>query len=394
MKKITTKYYEAHLLAKEVDQILNSENIDQNISPHIINFLNENRYASEFINNITDEENIQKACEEIKSEQRNKEQNIKLLLGKISKRSRKTRILSLVKRVASSVAILFITFGIWKSISLINQDVTPTQSVNNSLNIISPTLIMGNGETVELKNQDIVTENYKIKSSDEIQDKKSNTTINNRIIVPCRNRISVVLEDGTVVFLNGSSELVYPNKFTGDSRTVELKGEAYFSVTKSDVPFIVKANDVNVRVYGTEFNINTNKSNRVETILVTGSVGVNTPMGEVMIKPNQMVTYNSENKTSIITNITNTEQRLSWRNGYLSYKMASLKDVLDDVSAWYGVKFIYNVSVDNMKIELSVSRNRPIEELLAAIEDMLEIKFIKEGGSIYTVDQTKNKELK
>ena len=68
-------------------------------------------------------------------------------------------------------------------------------------------------------------------------------------------RVSVLLSDGSSVSLNSCSALTYPVPFTGDVREVKLTGEAYFDVTKSDKPFIVKMADIDVRVLGTSFNL-------------------------------------------------------------------------------------------------------------------------------------------
>lgn len=77
----------------------------------------------------------------------------------------------------------------------------------------------------------------------------------NKITVPTGGEYLVLLSDGSRVRLNSCSSLRYPVVFTGENRTVELEGEAYFEVEKSVHPFFVKTSNVNVRVTGTTFNV-------------------------------------------------------------------------------------------------------------------------------------------
>lgn len=86
--------------------------------------------------------------------------------------------------------------------------------------------------------------------------------------------------------MNARSRLVYPVAF-GDTREVELEGEAYFEVTRDENrPFIVHAGQVAVKVLGTEFNVNTCRKQKVQTVLVKGSVQVeNGGKREVVLRP-------------------------------------------------------------------------------------------------------------
>ena len=69
-------------------------------------------------------------------------------------------------------------------------------------------------------------------------------------------RSNMILPDGTKVWLNSSSELKYTSAFNGENRDVYISGECYFEVAKNPKkPFIVHANDLQVKVYGTHFNV-------------------------------------------------------------------------------------------------------------------------------------------
>ncbi len=94
------------------------------------------------------------------------------------------------------------------------------------------------------------------------------------IHVPTGSRTSITLPDGTTVWLNSNTNLVYPNSFTGDQRIVELDGEAYFDVARNEAkPFIVKTDKYNVEVLGTAFNMEAySAQSNFKTTLCTGKV--------------------------------------------------------------------------------------------------------------------------
>jgi transmembrane sensor len=93
---------------------------------------------------------------------------------------------------------------------------------------------------------------------------------------PNGNTSKILLSDGSTVYLNSGSSLSYPAKFTGVNRHVVLKGEGYFEVSKDfDHPFIVSAGEINIKVFGTHFNVKNYLNDKViETTLLEGSVGI------------------------------------------------------------------------------------------------------------------------
>ena len=99
--------------------------------------------------------------------------------------------------------------------------------------------------------------------------------LQNRLITPKGGEYTIMLADGTKVWVNAATEIRYPVKFAGKERRVRLEGEAYFEVVKNtEKPFIVEANGIEVKVYGTQFNVNTRRDDQIQTTLVEGSVSV------------------------------------------------------------------------------------------------------------------------
>src|SRR5574344_782148 len=95
---------------------------------------------------------------------------------------------------------------------------------------------------------------------------------------PAGQHAELTLEDGTTVWLNANSKIIYPATFKKNVRNVPLAGEAYFKVTHNErKPFIVNMGNYKVRVLGTEFNVLAYDKKKYKIDLLKGSVNVITP---------------------------------------------------------------------------------------------------------------------
>ena len=92
----------------------------------------------------------------------------------------------------------------------------------------------------------------------------------------------IILPDGSLVWLNGGSRLTYDKAFNkGETREVELKGEAYFDVAKNALkPFIIHTHQMDIKVLGTAFNVKSYPGDKSsETSLIHGSIEVTVRQG-------------------------------------------------------------------------------------------------------------------
>lgn len=118
-----------------------------------------------------------------------------------------------------------------------------------------------------------------------------------QVYVKPGSKTKIILPDGTVVRLNGSSRLIYNNAFNNNVREVELEGEAYFDVTKdSNRPFIVHTSNIDIKVLGTLFNVKSYEEDQtIETTLLRGSIEVynkdNPSAPKVILKPNEKLVF-------------------------------------------------------------------------------------------------------
>ncbi|MGV8135828.1 MAG: FecR family protein [Mangrovibacterium sp.] len=168
----------------------------------------------------------------------------------------------------------------------------------------------------------------------------------NKIIIPYGKKSVVQLSDGTMVWLNAGSQLVYPSVFLKDKREVVLIGEAYFDVAKKPAkPFVVKTSNLSVTVLGTKFDVSAYPEDEfAETVLESGSVALEVSdrnffnrNKKVFLKPNQKGRVKRENGEMSLMEV-DVSQYTSWKDGMLKFEREDLIRVLRKVERYYNVR--------------------------------------------------------
>ena len=171
------------------------------------------------------------------------------------------------------------------------------------------------------------------------------------IRVPLGGEFNLQLSDNTRVHLNSGSSLRYPVRFAGDIREVFLTGEGFFEVTKDEErPFVVKTEEVDVRVLGTSFNVNAYPDEKVvATTLVEGKVRVGYGSKNFDLDPGMQFVYDREDKTANVRTV-DMELYTSWKDGYYYFKQESLERIMDVLAKWYNLNvFFQNPELKNME---------------------------------------------
>lgn len=319
------------------------------------------------------------------------ESSAKRVMSKINKAKRRMLFVKYTKAVIASasavLAIVFMLRVVEKDRSQVVLNFTPQPVI--PMEIIVPTLIdhLGNVSALEEESfnqsEDISFRKIDIDSKKLSYSKAEATndsTIYNELIMPSKFIYTLALADGSEVIVNAGSKIKYPTQFNDSVRVVELSGEAYFNIEKSDKPFIVKTNGMEIRVYGTRFNINT-YNNKTEAVLLSGSIGATVNDEEYMLTPNEMIVYNEDENVELSTVMA--EDYIFWINSDFDYRKREMGDVLKDISRWYGIEITTEVDIDKINISLYSSRNRDVLSMLKLIEVSADVKFIREGGNIF-----------
>ena len=150
-----------------------------------------------------------------------------------------------------------------------------------------------------------------------------------------------VLPDGSYVWLNGGSKVIYTASQFQKERIVELKGEGYFEVAKNEeVPFLVHTSNTLVKVFGTKFNVNGYNSDKIVVTLEEGRVGVSGDTGiepSVFINPGEQAIIKSDGVIKK-QNIADTELFTSWKERKLVFKNENLETIAEKLEDIFDVK--------------------------------------------------------
>lgn len=185
---------------------------------------------------------------------------------------------------------------------------------------------------------------------------------------------TVNLPDGTSVTLNHYSTLTYPERFKTDNREVELNGEAYFEVSKDKKhPFIVQTEAVDVRVLGTQFNVDAYRdSPDVRTTLLTGSVAVSNKSNSerMILKPNEIAIYNKVEKKLTRKELEDATDEISWRHGEFIFDDVPLRDIARELSNSFGTTIqITDSTLQNYRISARFRNGEDLETILSVLQD-------------------------
>ncbi len=203
--------------------------------------------------------------------------------------------------------------------------------------------------------------------------------IYNTIKIPQGGEYSLILSDGTKVYLNAESQLKYPVQFAGNFRGVELIGEGYFEVTKNaGRPFIVKTKGISIEVLGTSFNVNAYENNqKISTTLVEGSVKLNMQgsSGSQILKPAEQAVFDVITGQTQVSKV-DVNLYTGWKDGNLIFYDNRLEDIMITLTRWYSADVQFkNESVKELRFSGSLYRYGDIKQILDIIESTGKIKI-------------------
>ncbi len=194
------------------------------------------------------------------------------------------------------------------------------------------------------------------------------------------------LPDGSDVWLNSASSLTYaPDLLNDGKRSVQLEGEAYFSITKDQAhPFIVRSKGQQIEVLGTQFNVNAYADEPVlATTLLKGSVSITTGGQKKKIHPGEQAQLSAGRLSVQKVEVDNF---IDWKNGDFALNHVEFKTAMRKIARWYDMEVVYDQGVpDNLESGGWISRQKPLSAVLKSIEASGLVKFRVEGRKIYVM---------
>ncbi len=273
------------------------------------------------------------------------------------------------------------------------------QLVWSPVQVNEPTLILSENNKIGLqKSESTVSYSEKgeilLNDNKVIQSSHSNQLKINQLVIPFGSRSKISLSDGTVVWLNAGSRLVYPETFTSKNREVTLYGEAFFDVTHNETkPFIVKTTDLDIRVLGTRFNVAAYPDDHsIQTTLQEGSVAIKKRGAglfdrDLILKPNQQNVFNraaEESKTYQV----DAQNYSVWTQGLLRFNDEQLSRIVRKLERYYNVLIsIDNPRVGQIKITGKLDLTKDIDEVIKYLSRVSQTSYNKENENNYLISE-------
>jgi ferric-dicitrate binding protein FerR (iron transport regulator) len=196
---------------------------------------------------------------------------------------------------------------------------------------------------------------------------------------PAGQRAELVLSDGTEVWLNSGSTLVYPEKFSMAAREVKLDGEAYFRVQKNkDRRFTVKTLQYDLHVLGTEFNVKAyGRSGTFVASLLKGSIEVSSPSGDksLLLMPCEQVAINGG---VFVKEQIADYNYFKWREGLICFEKETIASLFAKLELYYDIKIeVRNKSLSGYTYTGKFRIRDGVEHVLKVLQLKHDFRYIK-----------------
>lgn len=198
-------------------------------------------------------------------------------------------------------------------------------------------------------------------------------------------RASVVLPDGTKVWLNSHTKLNYKSDYGVKERSVSLSGEAYFEVSKDTLRrFLVNAGDMEVEALGTAFNVKAyEEDDEVVTTLFEGSVRTAVGKEFVILSPDESAVFNKSSHILSVNHPTNASYARLWRTNELAFSGESLEEIAVLLNRMYNVEVRFLSNKIKGYSFSGVIRNNSLDNVFEIISLTAPITYVSVGDTIY-----------
>lgn len=204
----------------------------------------------------------------------------------------------------------------------------------------------------------------------------------NTLIVPNGRRTTLILEDGSKVWVNSGTVLTFPTSFDKENRTISVNGEIYIEVAKDVTrPFYVKTSNFDIRVLGTKFNVSAyNEDASKQVVLVQGSVQIENQQNlRALMHPNELFSLNNGQQSIREVNV---YDYISWKDGFLQFSSESLESICQRLSRHYGIKIHCDEESKKQKFSGKLVLFDDFSKVLTTLSDIIPIKYTQAKNEI------------
>jgi len=208
----------------------------------------------------------------------------------------------------------------------------------------------------------------------------------NKLVVPYGKRSTLVLSDGTKIWLNSGTEVEFPSRFSGKTRNIKVKGEIYLEVAEmKNKPFYVQTSQLEVQVLGTKFNISDYSDDlHTAVVLAEGKVEVRAKdyKSSMILSPNEMFSIdNGQVKMSKV----NVWEHISWKDGILIVNKTPISELLTTIGRYYNVKFenLSYAQLSNRSCTGKLILTDDLDSIMTAISVLTSTTYNRDEETIY-----------
>ena len=196
----------------------------------------------------------------------------------------------------------------------------------------------------------------------------------------------IILPDGSKVHLSENSSISLVGDFEGTTRKVELKGKAFFDITRDEQkPFIVRTYNSNIKVLGTSFLVDSYNDNNTKVVVKTGKVSVAKNSGSsttLELIPGEVATVNKQVEKSINTN----QNYLSWKTKIIDFNKSPMSDVINTLEEVYFVKIkVSDTDINNCTLSAKFD-HRDIDVVMEIISQTFNLDLKQKGKNRYQLN--------
>ena len=282
--------------------------------------------------------------------------------------------------VAASIALLLVArlFFIGQGgDDMMNFVANNMETISNSGEI---QLIVSEQKTVYLREKEAVI-TYDSASIHTGAEKLSKSDISsfNQLVVPYGKSSVLTLHDGTKIWVNAGTRLVYPVAFETNKREIYVNGEIFLDVAPdAQRPFIVRTDDMRIQVVGTKFNVQayaTDEQSRIA--LAEGLVKIISGADGVLLNPNQL--YEQDKGGQSFVKDADVGQYTSWIHGVYQYESERLDVILKRMERYYGKEIVVDPSIAEITCSGKLDLKENVEDVLWIICITADVGYVQDG---------------
>ena len=202
----------------------------------------------------------------------------------------------------------------------------------------------------------------------------------NQLVVPSGKNAVLTLHDGTKIWVNAGTKLVYPVEFEKGKREIYVNGEIFLDVmADAQRPFIVRTNDFRVQVVGTKFNVQAYASDEHSWIaLESGLVKIlSEAADDVMLHPNKVYERDKSGHSSVKD--ADIEKYTSWIHGLYVYESERLDVILKRLERYYGIEIVVEPAAAGLRCSGKLDLKENVEDVLSIISKTAPVDYIKDS---------------